>query len=709
MMRFLLILFTITHFIIFSIGCKKSADIPSDSGKRVSDLNVPENFSWKTSREVAFEVDIRDQRYLSATYVIGIYTADGRLLSKGAAQNGGTFKTTVSLANTINEIIIIKTNPDNSNDYKKVTIKDLKVAVTLPENQKSSVASVSSDRPDCSIGCTRTVEITENNQSVHIAEDETVCVRGSNKTFRADFSFRRGGVLRICGTNLTLNSLGWAITDKVKELIITPGSTVHLDGISFGHEGNRFTKFTNYGDITVKGGALLNYHNYGNIVYQGDFQVEGIVTNDGSITVNGNVSGGTLLNNGSVTSTGNFSVGNLINNCKLIVGGNSHLGFNSTNSGYIQVKKETRVSSLTMNTNAMLYTRDLILEAPITGLGGPSLVKVTGVTQSNSDFAVISGPINICDMNGLEQLRTDKLLNGAKSSCDINIPLTGCNSEGNGTFQFSDRDGDRISDNLDDFPDDGGKAFINTYPAGLNTENTLLFEDMWPYKGDFDMNDVVIGFSYKIITNSLNKVVECEGNYRLRARGGIFSNGFGVEFPMLASTVVSCEGGIVEQGQKNAVVLVFEDMHKELPQMNTRLSDPYVQPKSFKVRLRLENGPDLYNFGLSEYNPFIYNYRLGGRSEVHMIGKKPTSLVNEGLLGTGDDYTNLKWHVFYISKDALPFAIMLPVNDFKYPLEGKDIGLTYMKLKYWVQMSQTFSDWYKDYPGYINKENLYPY
>merc|ERR1711879_138237 len=54
-----------------------------------------------------------------------------------------------------------------------------------------------------------------------------------------------------------------------------------------------------------------------------------------------------------------------------------------------------------------------------------------------------------------------------------------------------DADGDGISDVFDDFPNDPSKAFhTNNY-----SNSTLVFEDLWPQKGDYDFNDMVIDYN----------------------------------------------------------------------------------------------------------------------------------------------------------------------------------------------------------------------
>jgi len=61
-----------------------------------------------------------------------------------------------------------------------------------------------------------------------------------------------------------------------------------------------------------------------------------------------------------------------------------------------------------------------------------------------------------------------------------------------GTSGFSvapeekDTDSDGVNDAFDAFPEDASRTYISYYPSNAN-KTTLVFEDMWPVKGDYDM------------------------------------------------------------------------------------------------------------------------------------------------------------------------------------------------------------------------------
>ena len=82
-----------------------------------------------------------------------------------------------------------------------------------------------------------------------------------------------------------------------------------------------------------------------------------------------------------------------------------------------------------------------------------------------------------------------------------------------------DTDRDGVKDALDEYPNDATRAFSRHYP-GTDTWGTLAYEDQWPRRGDYDLNDVVVRYRTKEIMNAARQVVGLSIDYRVDARGG---------------------------------------------------------------------------------------------------------------------------------------------------------------------------------------------
>lgn len=729
-MRIRFLLFIISICLFSLSACKKVDSLNIGDQQGLADIKVPEGFTWESSRDINFKVTITDTRYQNAIYVIAIYSVEGQLLSKGSASLNQPFESKIYVPGIIKEAYIIKTAPDNSTTSLKVKLEstDIKVSMGASIEGLSSAKSTTSTlsiSPDCNSGCTQSITLNSNNQSVSIADGKTVCVSGSNKAFNVSFG-KGGGTLRICGTNLTLQDISNNSINDASSIIITSSSIVVFDdknkkATNFNQNNNTLE---NYGTLTFNGGINLAgvLKNYGSITVNGEYSTETQTnpvtehTNNGSIVVNGLMdigSNSVFYNNGSIKTT-DFRVFNhstFYNYCKLWVTNEYDHSTLMKNYGYIKVDEELFIngsSELALYNGAMLSTKNVKINGTIKGYNTTSFVKIGNETELTG-AGLITGAIKYCDGNGIEK-QNGTIASSVSLACDMYIPVSGCNPEGNGSQPVKDSDGDGVSDQLDDYPDDINKAFNNYYPSGnADAGATIAFEDMWPARGDYDMNDVVVSYQLKVVTNFANKVVEVNGNYSLYARGGIFQNGFGIEFPIDRSLVSDVQGAELEEGQQKAVLILFSNMQNEMFYMNTRPEDPISPAKAYSIRFTVKNGPSLSSFGLGEYNPFVWNKGLGRGYEIHLPGKFPTTLANPKLFGTSQDASDPSKGKYYVTADGFPWAISIPVKNFAYPLEGKDISTAYLKLAAWVSSGGTnYQDWYLNTSSqYRNTSNIF--
>jgi LruC domain-containing protein len=286
-----------------------------------------------------------------------------------------------------------------------------------------------------------------------------------------------------------------------------------------------------------------------------------------------------------------------------------------------------------------------------------------------------------------------------------------------------DSDGDGVPNQFDDYPEDPEKAF-NNYFFNKGDFGTLAFEDLWPYRGDYDFNDAVIDYNFNQITNGDNEVVEIYGTFILRAHGAYYHNGFGFELPVSPEMVKSVAGSRIsgqyinlntngtEQNQVNATIIVWDDSYEVLPPAgnsigaNTTPEVPFIVPDTLSLSIILNEAVPLSQLGIPPYNPFIIVN--GDRGvEVHLPDKAPTSLANTSLLGTGHDNSIPSQNRFYKTQNNLPWAINI-IERFEYPIEKAEILDGYLKFADWAESGgQLYSDWFRDNAGYRNKLKIY--
>ncbi len=285
-----------------------------------------------------------------------------------------------------------------------------------------------------------------------------------------------------------------------------------------------------------------------------------------------------------------------------------------------------------------------------------------------------------------------------------------------------DWDGDGTTNVFDEYPWDSTKAFNSYYPSETQF-GSMAFEDLWPYRGDYDFNDLVIDYRFNQISNSSNKIVEIEAEIVVRAIGAGYHNGFGFMMDLLPSDIESVSGyslqnGIVslssngtESGQSNATIVVFDDAYDILPfqggnYVNTVEGQTYVEPDTMNIVITLSSQKTIAEIGYPPYNPFIFINQTRNR-ELHLPGYPPTDLVATSFFGTGDDDTNPASGKYYKSKTNLPWGMNVP-EKFRYPKEKNQIIHAHLVFGTWAQSSGfSFMDWYQDKPGYRDNTKIF--
>ncbi len=275
------------------------------------------------------------------------------------------------------------------------------------------------------------------------------------------------------------------------------------------------------------------------------------------------------------------------------------------------------------------------------------------------------------------------------------------------TTQAKDTDGDSVDDEFDEYPSDPARAY-NVYYPNQNTFATVAFEDLWPSKGDYDLNDVVVDFQYQAVTDAANRTKDIKAKYKLRAAGGVFRNGFSVEMPFNVSEVASVTGnGLgIEEGSTKAILKVFSNSKAIISGYNTNVGVKYTETDTINSTITLTNSK---NITLGNFNPFIYVDEPGkGRGyEVHLTGQTPTSLVNSAILGTNSDATTPSKGIYYKTRNNLPFAIAIPER-FAYPWEKTQIVLAHLRFASWAQSGgSSYTDWYQSKSGYRDATKIY--
>nr|WP_299383041.1 LruC domain-containing protein [Allomuricauda sp.] len=255
----------------------------------------------------------------------------------------------------------------------------------------------------------------------------------------------------------------------------------------------------------------------------------------------------------------------------------------------------------------------------------------------------------------------------------------------------NDEDGDGVNDELDDFPFDVNKAFNNFSPTA-NLTGVLAYEDLWPSQGDYDFNDLVVTYSYNLITNASNLITRIEGTYTIDNIGGALHNGFALAFPI--------DPNLVEAVQGQVLNATYINLNANGTETGTAANETVIFIAGNTIEMEGEtieigidfNTPISYeSLGLVPFDPFLISNATRS-NEIHLPDYAPTSKA--ASLGTGDDDSDAALDRYYKTDKNLPWALNI-FDAFVPPQEAVPITIEYPKFVNWANSGGTQDlDWY---------------
>jgi len=281
----------------------------------------------------------------------------------------------------------------------------------------------------------------------------------------------------------------------------------------------------------------------------------------------------------------------------------------------------------------------------------------------------------------------------------------------------TDTDGDGVPDEDDAYPLDPDRAFQSFTPS--DTEySTILFEDLWPYTGDYDMNDLVLDYQICQVTNADDEIVEDIINFDLRASGAGYTLGFAIKFPdnYVLGDPDDPTFDLATVENNDNVVRFFSNQRTIFgvsgsQWINTTNEGMIVPAVQWIVTIPItetkgsQKTSDPWNF--PPYNPFIFVNNTRSH-EIHLADYPPTAEMNTALFGTGDDASNPATGFYFRTLNNLPWVINV-TEATVYPLETYQITWAFLHFADWVNdVGYGYADWYSNTsPGYRDNNYIY--
>jgi len=249
-----------------------------------------------------------------------------------------------------------------------------------------------------------------------------------------------------------------------------------------------------------------------------------------------------------------------------------------------------------------------------------------------------------------------------------------------------------------------------------DTPYYVAFEDSWPVKGDYDMNDVVILQNSSLLLTDSFEVKQIEFQGELKALGAAYRNGFAIQLDNVLPSNVNSDlvrfqiNGVLQQisaieaDTQYLVIKITDDLESHIQlsaacdyyktetncsnssQMTFSVTVPFIIPISLDV------------FPEAPYNPFIFakeatyhgdNFNQPGRAlEIHLKNRMPTSKADPNMFGIADDNTQISSNYNYQTVNGLPWALAInpgSQEEWRHPSETVDILQAYPKFKSFVE------------------------
>lgn len=223
------------------------------------------------------------------------------------------------------------------------------------------------------------------------------------------------------------------------------------------------------------------------------------------------------------------------------------------------------------------------------------------------------------------------------------------------------------------------------------------FEDMWPARGDYDMNDVVVDCEHQM-EYSNGKVLK--ETFILTTYQNVVEKVSGLA--MRLNTKVTPSKIVMKKAPKggNAQTCSFTKDAKEgyyylTDNVKSEINTSYIFEITYSTAQELNKTASI--------EPFLYGIRDGKNWEMHLPNMKPTGNMDTSFFGTENDASDPSKGKYFVRNSLYPFAFYLAgatAEDFLDTIlatrnESKPIDLFYPEFLRWSTSNGTQNqDWY---------------
>ena len=229
------------------------------------------------------------------------------------------------------------------------------------------------------------------------------------------------------------------------------------------------------------------------------------------------------------------------------------------------------------------------------------------------------------------------------------------------------------------------------------------YEDLYPIRGDYDFNDLVVGYRVYVNLDQDGQMTSIGGEGYLVARGADYNHDWHLRIPLPASASGSGQLSVflpdsqtpdtqtaisVNSGRLD--VLAFESVRTRWSDgsnkfVNSPSDQNLIRGHRFSFEVTLDAALGLAQLGEPPFDPYLYVYNT--EYEIHLAGFPPVLPYSRN---NQDGETSFK------DANGYPFAMILP-EDWRIPVEEVDLGAAYPQfLNFVTSGGGSNINWYRN-------------
>lgn len=200
----------------------------------------------------------------------------------------------------------------------------------------------------------------------------------------------------------------------------------------------------------------------------------------------------------------------------------------------------------------------------------------------------------------------------------------------------------------------------------------LMFEDLYPNRGDFDLDDLVVAYNWELFTDADGRVYRAHLTLVPLAAGGQIDTGVAVSLPVPRDQLYLNAGDndLIEESGASTVIRVIPSVRDAFGVASgthvnpdgvvgpdgRRIVSRQAEPTYIDVRFQTPVANDPAVFGPGD----IFLFHVEQPSvEVHLPSYPGTASFDASLYGQGDD-GSVAGVRYFVDHAGIPFAIALP-------------------------------------------------